>query len=88
MLGSRVKYCPYATVVYGPKATAPRLGLVCAGLLQLEDNQTRLAALRAALADGENSGTSIAFDVEAFFLKTSAKKPRVKLRVERLPIEQ
>lgn len=73
MLGSRVKYCPYATVVYGPKATAPRLGLVCAGLLQLEDNQTRLAALRAALADGENSGTSIAFDVEAF-LKDKREK--------------
>ena len=46
--------------------------VVRAGLRQLEDNETRLAALRAALADGENSGTSVSFDVEAF-LKTKRK---------------
>ena len=47
--------------------------VVRAGLRQLEDNETRLAALRAALADGENSGTSASFDVEAF-LKTKRQK--------------
>ena len=43
--------------------------VVRAGLRQLEDNETRLSALRAALADGENSGASSALDVNAF-LKT------------------
>jgi antitoxin ParD1/3/4 len=47
--------------------------VVRAGLRQLEDNETRLAALRAALADGENSGASTAFDVDAF-LKTKRQK--------------
>ena len=37
-----------------------------AGLRQLEHNDTRLSALRAALADGESSGVSTAFDVDAF----------------------
>lgn len=47
--------------------------VVRAGLRQLEDNETRLAALRAALADGENSGASTAFDMDAF-LKTKRQK--------------
>jgi antitoxin ParD1/3/4 len=47
--------------------------VVRAGLRQLEDNETRLAALRAALADGENSGASTAFDVDAF-LKAKRQK--------------
>ena len=43
--------------------------VVRAGLRQLEDHETRLTALRAALTDGESSGVSTAFDVDAF-LKT------------------
>ena len=46
--------------------------VVRAGLRQLEDNETRLSALRAALADGENSGASTVFDVNAF-LKTKRR---------------
>lgn len=47
--------------------------VVRAGLRQLEDNGTPLAALRAALANGEASGTSTSFDVDAF-LKTKRQK--------------
>ena len=43
--------------------------VVRAGLRELEDNEIRLSALRTALADGERSGASSAFDVDAF-LKT------------------
>ena len=46
--------------------------VVRAGLRQLEDNETRLHALRAALTDGENSGASKALDMDAF-LKTKRK---------------
>jgi antitoxin ParD1/3/4 len=42
-------------------------------LRQLEEHETRLAALRAALADGENSGASTSFDVDEF-LKTKRQK--------------
>jgi antitoxin ParD1/3/4 len=51
--------------------------VVRAGLRQLEDNELRLSALRAALADGENSGASTAFDVDAF-LKVKRKNVAVK----------
>jgi antitoxin ParD1/3/4 len=47
--------------------------VVRAGLRQLEEHETRLAALRAALEDGENSGASTAFDMHAF-LKTKRQK--------------
>ncbi|MEJ0015607.1 MAG: type II toxin-antitoxin system ParD family antitoxin [Acetobacteraceae bacterium] len=40
--------------------------VVRAGLRLLEEQEARLEALRAALADGENSGTARPFDVEAF----------------------
>ena len=48
--------------------------VVRAGLRQLEDNETRLAALRSALADGEKSGASTAFDVDAFLKVKRQKK--------------
>ena len=47
--------------------------VVRAGLRELEDNEIRLSALRAALADGERSGVGTAFDVDAF-LKTKHLK--------------
>lgn len=53
---------------YGPASEVVR-----AGLRQLEEHEARLSALRAALTDGENSGTSAPFDVDAF-LKTKQQK--------------
>ena len=47
--------------------------VVRAGLRQLEESETRLSALRAALADGESSGAGTTFDVDAF-LKAKRKK--------------
>ncbi len=47
--------------------------VVRAGLRQLEEHEARLSALRAALVDGENSGPSTSFDVDAF-LKTKRQK--------------
>ena len=67
-------------ISYGRYGSASEV--VRAGLRQLEDNETRLAALRAALADGENSGTSAAFDVNAFL-----KSKRQKTQAKQLPIE-
>lgn len=40
--------------------------VVRAGLRLLEDQETQLAALRAALVAGENSGEAEAFDFDAF----------------------
>jgi antitoxin ParD1/3/4 len=37
-----------------------------AALRLLEDEQTRLETLRAALIEGETSGTSTSFDMDAF----------------------
>ena len=47
--------------------------VVRAGLRQLEEHEARLSALRAALADGENSGASAAVDIDAF-LKNKRQK--------------
>jgi|JI6StandDraft_1071083.scaffolds.fasta_scaffold1280024_1 antitoxin ParD1/3/4 len=47
--------------------------VVRAGLRQLEEHEARLSALRAALVDGEKSGASTSFDVDAF-LKTKRQK--------------
>ena len=48
--------------------------VVRAGLRQLEEHETRLATLRAALEDGENSGASTSFDVDAFL---TAKRQKI-----------
>lgn len=40
--------------------------VICAGLGLLEEQEMKLTALRAALIEGEQSGASKPFDVEAF----------------------
>lgn len=59
------------------QVTAGRFGsasdVVRAGLRLLEDQETRLAALRAALSEGEQSGPSTPFDIEAFIDKKRKK---------------
>jgi antitoxin ParD1/3/4 len=40
--------------------------VVRAGLRLLEEQETKLAALRAALIDGETSGPATSFDFDAF----------------------
>jgi len=48
--------------------------VVRAGLRLLEEEEVRLAALRAALVDGETSGAARSLDVEAFLkAKRSAR---------------
>jgi antitoxin ParD1/3/4 len=44
-----------------------------AGLRLLEDQETKLAAIRAALVEGENSGPSTPFDFEAFIARKRGK---------------
>jgi antitoxin ParD1/3/4 len=46
-----------------------------AGLRLLEDQETKLAALRAALVEGENSGPSTPFDFKAFIARKRGKSP-------------
>ena len=54
--------------------------VVRAGLRLLEDQETRLGALRAALIEGEESGPSAPIDMEAFIARKKngpgAAKPR------------
>jgi antitoxin ParD1/3/4 len=46
--------------------------VVRTGLRLLEEHETGLAALRAALIEGEQSGPSIEFDFEAFIARKRA----------------
>jgi antitoxin ParD1/3/4 len=46
--------------------------VVRAGLRLLEEQETKLAALRAALIEGETSGASTPFDFEAFIARKHA----------------
>jgi antitoxin ParD1/3/4 len=48
--------------------------VVRAALRLLEEQETRLAALRAALIEGEQSGSSTAFDFEAFIERKRAAR--------------
>jgi antitoxin ParD1/3/4 len=49
--------------------------VVRAGLRLLEEQEAKLAALRAALIEGEHSGTSTSFDFEAFIARKRASGP-------------
>jgi antitoxin ParD1/3/4 len=46
--------------------------VVRAGLRLLEDQELKLATLRAALIEGETSGPSVPFDIESFVAKKRA----------------
>src|SRR5260370_86426 len=48
--------------------------VVRAGLRLLEERQAKLAALRAALIEGEQSGPSTRFDFEAFIARQRAAR--------------
>ena len=48
--------------------------VVRAGLRLLEEQEAKLAALRAALIEGEQSGPSTPFDIESFIDRKRAKK--------------
>ncbi len=47
-----------------------------AGLRLLEERETKLEALRAALIEGEQSGPSTAFDFDAFLARKNAARER------------
>jgi antitoxin ParD1/3/4 len=50
--------------------------VVRAGLRLLEDQEAKLASLRAALIEGEQSGPSTPFDFEGFIAQKRSKKRR------------
>jgi len=50
--------------------------VVRAGLRLLEEQEAKLASLRSALIEGEQSGISIPFDFEGFIARKRSKEPR------------
>jgi antitoxin ParD1/3/4 len=49
--------------------------VIRAGLRLLEEHETKLAALRAALIEGEQSGPSEPFDFDRFLERKRAQQP-------------
>ena len=49
--------------------------VVRAGLRLLEEHEAKLEGLRAALIEGENSGSAEPFDVEEFLLSKRNQRP-------------
>ena len=70
---------PHFTSFIDAQVAAGRYGnasdVMRAGLRLLEDQETRLAALRAALVAGEASGPSTELDLEAFIARKRAATP-------------
>jgi antitoxin ParD1/3/4 len=50
--------------------------VVRAGLRLLEEQEVRLASLRSALVEGEQSGTLTSFDFEGFVARERSKETR------------
>ncbi len=50
--------------------------VVRAGLRLLEERETRLAALRAAIQQGLDSGPAEPFDIDAFLAEKETERPR------------
>jgi antitoxin ParD1/3/4 len=73
-LGDHFSRFVEAQIAQGRYSTAS--DVVRAGLRLLEEQEATLAALRAALFEGEQSGPSTAFDFEEFIArKKSARSP-------------
>ncbi len=70
VIGDHLKAFVEAQVAAGRYDSAS--DVVRAGLRLLEERETKLAALRAALTEGETSGASTPFDFEAFIAKKRA----------------
>jgi len=66
-LGDHFSHFVEAQVAQGRYGSAS--DVVRAGLRLLEEQEAALAALRAALVEGEQSGPSTAFDFEAFIAR-------------------
>ena len=50
--------------------------VIRAGIRLLQDQETKMAALRAALKEGEDSGAPVAFDVDHFIEARKGSPPR------------
>ncbi len=73
-LGNHVSHFVEEQISQGRYGSAS--DIVRAGLRLLEEQEAKLAVLRAALIEGEQSGASAAFDIEAFIAKKrSAQSP-------------
>jgi antitoxin ParD1/3/4 len=74
VIGDHLASFVEAQVATGRYASAS--DVVRAGLRLLEEQETKLAALHAALIEGETSGASTPFDFEAFFARKRAEGAR------------
>jgi len=71
-IGSHYEEFIKNSILYGRYNNASEV--IREGLRRLEEDECRLAALRAALAEGEASPDVVDFDPEAFLLEMKAKR--------------
>ena len=58
--------------------------VIRAGLRLLQDQETRMAALRAALIEGEGSGAPVPFDVDQFIIAEFSLRPKAISDLEKI----